>query len=84
MMFLTEKVAKYMCNSLKFASFFGFSISRGGGGPLDPPLDTRLFRQKLNNDNELLQNKAAKAEESEEKLKQHNRRLPLGDGGGGS
>ena len=86
MMFLTEKVAKYMCNSLKFASFFGFSISRGGGGgrpPRPPPLDTRLFRQKLNNDNELLQNKAAKAEESEEKLKQHNRRLPLGDGGWG-
>ena len=83
MMFLTEKVPKYMCNSLKFAFFFAFHFL-GGGGPLDPPpLDTRLFRQKLNNDNELLQNKAAKAEESEEKLKQHNRRLPLGDGGGG-
>ena len=84
MMFLTEKVAKYMCNNLKFASFFGFSISRGGEAPSTPPLDTRLlFRQKLTDDNELLQNKAAKAEESEEKLKQHNRRLPLGDGGEG-
>ena len=43
-------------------------------------LNWTLF--KLKDDNELLQNKAAKAEESEEKLKQHNRRLPLGDGGG--
>ena len=42
MTFSTKKVAKY---SLKFALmtfFFGFSISRGGAGPLDPPpLDTR-------------------------------------------
>ena len=74
-----------MCNSLKFASFLAFHFLGGGEAPsTPPPLDTRLFRQKLNNDNELLQNKAAKAEESEEKLKQHNRRLPLGDGGGGS
>ena len=72
MIFPTKKVAKYRCNSLNFAIFFGFSISRGGGqGPLAHPLDTRLlFRQKLNDDNELLQNKAAKAEESGEKLKQ--------------
>ena len=82
MMFLTEKVAKYMCNSLKFGFFLAFQFLGGGEAP--SPLDTRLlFRQKLNDDNELLQNKAVKAEESEEKLKQHNRRLPLGDGGGG-
>ena len=59
-------------------------IDRDTAVTVNPPLDTRLlFRQKLKDDNELLQNKAAKAEESEEKLKQHNRRLPLGDGGGG-
>ena len=82
MMFPTKKVAKYRCNGLKFAPFFAFQFLGGGKAPL-PPLDTCLFRHKLNNDNELLQNIAAKAEESEEKLKQHNRRLPLWDRGGG-
>ena len=78
MMFMTKKVAKYRCNGLKFALFFAFQfLGRAGQGPLAHP----LFRQKLNDDNELLQNIAAKAEESEEKLKQHNRRLPLGKGG---
>ena len=83
MMFTTKKVAKYRCNGFKFAPFFAFQfLGRGGGKAPSLSLDTRLFRQKLNDDNELLLNIAAKAEEiSEEKLKQHNRRLPLRSGG---
>ena len=38
----------------------------------------KLFRQKLKDDNELLQNKAAKAEESEEKLKQQKQEIAIG------